>query len=454
MFSTIIPIQLVHSQGLFGEKLNDLLGEFSENLSPGSTTFNSTLTLVNTTNLASQPLLAASGKNVYVAWVEDDNLNNSSLYLRTSNDGGLTFGDTKQISNKVSSSIGPQLVSSGKNVYLAWSFEMLDNNSLMFAKSNDNGSTFEKANRIDEIGEFQFPRLASSNDNVYLAWMQENQGVNKILFKASADGGVTFNDTMILANNSELLTGPALSVSENVVYVVWADLVPGKSTVFFKSSSDGGSNFEETVIVGNKSKFFDIPILKSSGKSVHLSWQDGTHQISKILFKTSSDGGMTFHDTPDLVNKTGLSKQFLSASPNNVYLLWKQGGFNNDSGLYFLASNDGGNSFGEALRISNQTGNSNSYSLDSNDTDVHVLWTTNDALLYKVSVNGGVEFEDVKTIFKNNTDTGFPIFPLYSSLVVEGKNVYVAWTVVDTTSSNVGSMYSILFKKGVGTRSP
>ena len=51
--------------------------------------------------------ISSSGNNVYVVW-EDNTLGNIDILFRESNDGGMSFGPTINLSNNAGSSHSPQ----------------------------------------------------------------------------------------------------------------------------------------------------------------------------------------------------------------------------------------------------------------------------------------------------------------------------------------------------------
>jgi hypothetical protein len=119
----------------------------------------------NTRGTAGQPAIAVSGNNVYVVWSESTSRNDHIL-LRSSADGGGTFGSIINLSNNPGNYAFPAIAASGNNVYVVWYVVWVD-------------STHTDIMRICEGAD-----------------------TNNILFRSSADGGGTFGITISLSNNS------------------------------------------------------------------------------------------------------------------------------------------------------------------------------------------------------------------------------------------------------------
>ena len=91
-------------------------------------------------NSASYVEVVAHDENVYVMW--DDVSKDADVFLRTSNDGGKTFGSIKNLSNDEAKStlsiLGPHMAVNQKGVYLGWSSDNEDiKDTLMKFLSHD-----------------------------------------------------------------------------------------------------------------------------------------------------------------------------------------------------------------------------------------------------------------------------------------------------------------------------
>ena len=109
-------------------------------------------------------------------------------------------------------------------------------------------------------------------------------------------------------SDNTLLSNSQKAVSGRNVYVVWSDDTPGNNEIFFKRSTDGGQTFENIQNLSNNAGSSGGPQIAASGKNVYVVWSDDTPGNVVILFKKSTDGGQTFEDALNLSDNAGLSQ--------------------------------------------------------------------------------------------------------------------------------------------------
>jgi len=94
--------------------------------------------------------IAAGGDNVYVIAKGAENVKNitspSDIFIRTSNDNGKTFGEEINLSNSTGiQSTRAEIVASGDNVDVSWWEKSDGKDQPMIRTSNDGGKTFGEA---------------------------------------------------------------------------------------------------------------------------------------------------------------------------------------------------------------------------------------------------------------------------------------------------------------------
>jgi hypothetical protein len=95
------------------------------------------------------------------------------------------------------------LDSQGDNIYIVWWNNGTGNWDVSFARSTDNGETFEKTiNLSNNTGESQDARVDVSGENINVIWWDNQTGKKQIFFRGSTDGGVTFSPIVILNASS------------------------------------------------------------------------------------------------------------------------------------------------------------------------------------------------------------------------------------------------------------
>ena len=109
-----------------------------------------------TPTIYSPPSQSADGNSVYVLW-SDNSTGNFDVMLSKSNDGGVTFDEPINLSENIGSSITPTIYSppsqsaDGNSVYVLWSDNSTGNFDVMLSKSNDGGVTFDETINISQI---------------------------------------------------------------------------------------------------------------------------------------------------------------------------------------------------------------------------------------------------------------------------------------------------------------
>jgi hypothetical protein len=93
-----------------------------------------------------------------------------------------------------------------------------------------------------------------------------------------------------------------------------------------------------------------------SGNNVYVAWWGNKSGNYEVMFKASNDGGQTFGDKINLSNSTdGISVEAdIATSGNNVYVIFAD----NKSGFadaYIMTSNDNGKTFNPAILLTDNT---------------------------------------------------------------------------------------------------
>ena len=261
--------------------------------------------------------------------------------------------------------------------------------------SDDANNTFVIQNISDNVRDSVYPQTESSENKVFVVWEDNLFGHNRmnydILLKTSNDGGQTFGDVVNLSNNTGFSEHPQMAVNGNNVHIVWADDTSLNRDIYFISSNDGGQTFGDVVNLSNNTADSYNQEISVSGDNVYVVWQDAqklTQGNSSISFISSNDGGQTFGDVVNLSNNAGkTSFPKISSSQENVYVAWNidsgdrsilGGGVNNmEDGIFFVKSTDNGSSFEEEIRL-NTNEKPGELQLDASDNNVYVIWGSPD----------------------------------------------------------------------------
>jgi hypothetical protein len=118
----------------------------------------------------------------------------------------------------------PQIPAYDNNIYAIWADDTSGNREVLFTRSEDNGTSFERIKNLSINTSDSFNQeIAVFGDNVYVVWLDQGEGEKtNILLKASSDGGATFGRTVnISSSNANQETFPKVAAYQGNVYIAW-----------------------------------------------------------------------------------------------------------------------------------------------------------------------------------------------------------------------------------------
>jgi hypothetical protein len=374
-------------------------------------------------------IATVSGNNVYMVWqdsVPGNNLRNYDIFFKKSNDGGNTFSkEVINLSNNNGFSEHPQISASGNNVYIVWADNSNSSTSreILFVRSTDGGNVFSNPISLSEdTRDSNNQEIFAFGDNVYVVWLDKTHPVsetdnNNILFKSSTDAGSTFSQTLTLGNNANENSFPKIAAYNDQVYAVWN--VEGQESIqgnnrdsaglFFVKSSNQGSNFGEPIKLNHPEQEFGEAQIAASEQSIYVVW-GGSHlnTVSNIFLTKSIDRGETFSDPIAVTDDDN------SLKPSNVEVVIDQEeGSNNNSNNLYIAWQD-------VTTTEEEEENNNK-----------------EEILFKMSSDNGYTFGNTINLSKNHDISECP------SLAVDDNNVYIIWE--DLSPGN----HEVLFTRNI-----
>jgi hypothetical protein len=134
-------------------------------------------TQVSTGDRAAFASVAVAGANVYVVWGDHRDGEQTEVYFRGSNDGGdggMIWGPETRVSEPPFESWVPTVEASGRNVYVAWVDTRDGNEEEYFRRSADGGQTWGKVTRLTDNGANSWaPSLAADGETLHLVWFDQ-----------------------------------------------------------------------------------------------------------------------------------------------------------------------------------------------------------------------------------------------------------------------------------------
>jgi len=252
--------------------------------------------------------------------------------------------------------------------------------------------------------------IASSGSVVHVVWYDNRDGNEEIYYKRSTNSGTNWGSDTRLTNNSSGSNNPSVSLSGSVVHIVWYDNRDGNNEIYYKRSTDAGVSWgTDTRLTNNSSSSFD-PSVAVSGSVVHVVWHDYRTFNNEIYYKRSSDAGVSWSADSALTNNTANSNNsHIAVYGSMVHVAWTDVRDGNDE-IYYKRSTDAGVSWGIDTRLTNNTSVSNNSSLSVSGMFVYVAWQDNRdgnwEIYYKSSNNEGTTW-GADTRLTSNTSASY-----------------------------------------------
>jgi hypothetical protein len=335
------------------------------------------------------------------------------------------------------------------NVGVVWTDATYSNDIISFAKSTDQGQTWQKTVVCDDPLEAPgddrlYSALAFDRDGnpwvawYYYIWESIDWFYNHVTH--SVDGGVTFqNERCIDFSNATVST--TITVDENnTVYVPSFD---SRGLICNVIPEGDYEKQYQTVIDPSSLYAFGFPDFQAAGRdTIFVSFQADSgdyHKPKLIYFTQSTNAGSTFAE-PILMSEEAYqtghygaqSAQIALGEQNTVYLAWADDR-RGDYDVYVSKSTDGGNTFSSSARANNQleghqfivrTSYNSSAGLCIAWTETHDL-QDND-IYFSRSMDGGGTFSDSILIGGEENQEFYQ--GLGGVATDDSGNVYVAYT--------------------------
>jgi hypothetical protein len=367
----------------------------------------------------------------------------------------VVFENATNLTNNPMDSVYGQVAAWNNNVYMLWQDSMpsgYTNYDIFIKSSNDNGTTFgPPVNLSNNSGFSEHPQIAAYDNNVYAIWADDTSGNREVLFTKSGDNGTSFDKIKNLSNNTSDSFNQEIAVFGDTVYVVWLDQGDDEgdeTNILLKASGDGGETFGRTVnIISSNANQETFPKVAASEDSVYIAWNMADDELDErdsegLFFVRSLDGGNTFDNIIKLNHENDFGELQIAAFDETVYVV--SGGLHSVdvNGVIFTKSTDGGRSFSEPVTIDENGRFVNPLNVEVGAYDEQFSYVA-----AQVSVSGNEEILLLEMTGNNSTKvlnlSNNPKISECPSIAMEGDNIYVVWE--DMTPGN----HEILYAKGV-----
>jgi hypothetical protein len=320
------------------------------------------------------------------------------------------------------------VASTGNNVFAVWFDERDGNPEIYYKRSTDGGISWEADARLTNTNaQSNVPSIALSGSDVHVVWRDVQDGNAEIYHKHSTDNGTTWGTDTRLSNNTSASDFPSVSVSGSDVHVVWRDFRNNDDEIYYKHSTDSGTNWGLETRLTNSSGLSEEPSVSTSGSFVHVAWYDSRDLNGnvEIYYKRSTDSGTSWGADTRLTNNPATSYEpSISVSESVVHLVWRDDRDGNFE-IYYKRSTDNGTNWSADTRLTNASGDSWYPSVSVSNSFVHTVWQENRdgnfEIYYKRSTDSGTSWEADTRLTSND------YFSWYPSVSSSGSGVHVVW---------------------------
>jgi len=278
---------------------------------------------------------------------------------------------------------------------------------------------------------------ADASGNVHLVWTDNSPGNFDVYYKRSSDGGSNWGPGQNLSSNAGDSGWTAVAVdSSGNLHVLWEDSTPGNWDIFYVNTTDGGASWSTPQnLSSNVGDSHGVSVAADSSGKIHMAWHDNTSGNYEIYYRMSSDGGGSWTIRKRLTWNAGDSgsPDIAADSSGDVHIVWQDSTPGNQE-IFYRKSEDAGANWIPAKRLCWNSGTSYYASLAVDPLgNVHAVWhdsTPGDRqLFYKRSTDGGDSWVPVQRL---TWTTGWSYDPVIAS--DSSGQIHLAWDFQGTPS--------------------
>ncbi len=250
--------------------------------------------------LSESPSICVSGNSVHVVWMDNRDGNYEIFYKRSSN-AGVNWGLDQRLTSNDSISGYPSIAVTGQFIHLAWVDYRTDLPEIYYKVSPDGGLSWLTDHRLtNSPGTATVPSIALSGNTVHVAWSDNRDGNYEKYYKRSTNSGVSWEADVRLTDNLALSGNACLAASGQSVHLTWNDSRDADYEIYYKRSTDGGVTWEPDLRLTNSAGESSFSSISLSGQVVHVLWQDTRNGNYEIYYKRNPLGNIITSIEPTL----------------------------------------------------------------------------------------------------------------------------------------------------------
>jgi hypothetical protein len=338
----------------------------------------------------------------------------SQIFFTQSRDGGRTWDNlpqTRNLTNSPGEAFGPSIAvtkGSTPRAYITYHDNTPGPTQSFLIRSKKKAKFKKPVNITPHNGGAFLPRVAlDSGEGVNIVWGDTLQAHQRVMFVRSTDQGGTFTEAKDISRSTADAFAPEITVDpQDAINVAWEDAATGVKQIMFRRSTDGGVTFSEPKQISKgQGPATEAHIASDSAGRLGIVWVDASGGSAQAFYSQSLDHGQTFSDPVDLSNLPGgdIHKPFITTFHDTIYVSFEDQAAG-DMQVFVVVSTDAGLSFGKATQVSNadnSKGRGHSAAMVVDSTGVlHIVW-----------IDSSIVGRDEGLLFYSNSTNGHKFSP-------------------------------------------
>ncbi|MBU0727424.1 glycoside hydrolase [Patescibacteria group bacterium] len=357
------------------------------------------------TSLGGMNSIKVDGNVVHVAWESSLSGKTSNVYYTRSLNSGVSWESGTKLTDNVGRSKSVSINANGDDVLIVWVDDRDNKNGeIYYIQSDDGGKTWSKDTRLtNDDSKTTLPSIAVIDDVFYLTWEDYIPKCSGH-FAKSYDGGKTWSQIELVTDNGIEVGIPNIAeIDKGSLHLIYGSEKDSEETKgynwenYYRYSNDQGKNWSEPIrLTDDEIGDTRFPHIASDGNVLHTVWWDDRDDTNykhfgypeqfpsadhnyEIYYKRSLDGGKTWEEDTRLTNDGAVSQNpSIAVVENNVYVAWVDNR-NGSNEVYAKYSSNAGTSWGDEVLLSKDLALSERITIKANETGVYLIWTTQES---------------------------------------------------------------------------
>jgi len=212
----------------------------------------------------------------------------------------------------------------------------------------------DPVNLSDEYGPSRDHAMTNINEKYYLVWDQWGD----LMFRKSTDAGLSWGGKITLYSSLDYgASYPVIAAANGNVFVFYYRNTTGKSQIFMLKSTDDGQSFGDEIQLSNAINGAQVPQIAITGDTLVLAFEDRDSNYDyQIFVMTSTDAGQSWSEAVNVSNTTSGARWCNVALQNdNIFTFWNDqtGPDYDDLDVFFSKSTDFGQNWSSPQNLSN-----------------------------------------------------------------------------------------------------